>query len=116
MTLSRTRLLAYAVGALASLLLSMAIAYLIGKGCAVTPAPPIERGIDAGPGERVIAAELDAAVRREQERLDALIAEQQGELARLRGEDAASFEAAKRRGRQALAEWFAARMPRDGGV
>jgi hypothetical protein len=110
---ARARAIAIIGGAVLLAALILTAGVMVGRGCSRPVVVPA--GIDAGPGDRAIAADLDGAVQSERERLDALVAEQQGELAALGAEDAAEFAAAKRRGREALAAWFAARMP-DGGV
>ena len=115
--MTRWQWLGLAAGALGIVLLTLALGITIGKGCGgVAYVQPV--GIDAGPGDRVIAAELDASLRREDERMAALLAEHEREIAEIHGRETAEFERVRSEGRDALAVWFKERTLRllgDGG-
>lgn len=77
------------VGGLALLLLVVVFAFYGGRGCAPTPEPLPPSGIDAGPGEREIAARLDAAVQH--------AAEELARIERKHAEEIAEFDEVQRR-------------------
>jgi hypothetical protein len=75
-------------------------------------------GIDAGPGDHAIAARLDADVQAEEARIRELEVEHQREIAAMGAQEQADYQAARARGRDALAIWFkerTARLLSDGG-
>lgn len=82
------------------------VAFVLGRGCSPHPTPiPLPAGIDAGPGEGVIAARLDAEVQAGQAHIEqieqkfdddmaAFDAQQRAEYERVRAgslEDAAQY-------------------------
>jgi hypothetical protein len=76
------------VGGLALLVLAVVLAFYVGRGCSPTPEPLPPSGIDAGPGEREIAARLDAAVQH--------AAEELARIEREHAEEIAAFDEAQR--------------------
>lgn len=84
------------VGGVAVLVLAVVLAFFVGRGCTPEPEPPILIDIDAGPGEREIAARLDAAVQHAQAELDRIEREHAAEIA--------AFDEAQRRKYEAVRE------------
>jgi len=117
MTLTRAQLTLVAL----AVMLLLAVTFAVGRGCGSTPGgvEPVHMGIDAGPGEAVIAARLDAAVQageahmqqiedKFEDDLAAFDQRQREEYERLRGGD--DLEAAARM----LSDWNRSR--RDAGA
>lgn len=84
------------VVAIALVIAVLGISLLVNQCGGCEPRPiPIDLGIDAGPGEQMIAARLDAALQRVDERL--------AEIDRQYAEDIAAFDAQQREKYEALA-------------
>lgn len=71
----------YIGGAVVIALLILGLGVLAGHGCSCSKPPPPVIGIDAGPGEAVIAAQLDGAVQHAAAELARIEREHAAELA-----------------------------------
>jgi hypothetical protein len=105
------------IGAALIFALTLALIVTLGRGCYVTT---IAVGIDAGPGDREIAARLDGAVMEQRERIARLEAQHAGEIAAMQAGERAEYERVRAQGdRKRLARWFrerSARLLQDGGT
>jgi hypothetical protein len=105
-------------GAVVAFVAIVLISFFFGRCSAPDPTPLfVNDGIDAGPGEISIGAELDAAIQTEVERLRALEREHADELETFTEAERREYEATRARGRDALALWFKRRFRAllDGG-
>lgn len=119
-TPSRIETWKVSLGIACAFLVVVAVAFGLGRCSAPDPVEPvIVPEVDAGPGEAAIAARLDAAVQREDERLAALEREHAAEVDALADAERREYEARRAQGRTALAAWFKERTRRllsDAGV
>jgi hypothetical protein len=91
----------------------LAAGIVLGRGCSHTPVVIEPIGIDAGPGDRAIATELDAAIQREERHIRELEAEHARELAEFEKAERAEYERIRATGdRHAMARWFGERSRR----
>jgi hypothetical protein len=106
------------IGGTAMLLLIAVLAFFVGRGCTPPPQPVDDLGIDAGPGEAIIAATLDGALRHRDEEIARIAREHAADIARFEGEQAHKYEEIAAQGPEALAGWFTDfnRRLRDGGT
>lgn len=110
-----------AIAAASIIFAVLAFAFAFGRCSAPDPAPHIivMEDIDAGPGELVIEARLDAAIQSEDARLRALEEARRAELLAFNEHDLLEYAEMKRAGRERLAAWLAERSRRllgDGGL
>lgn len=105
------------VAAVALGLLVVVVAYFAGRGCGPSPQPVENLGIDAGPGEALIAARLDGAVRRAEEELARIEREHADDLAAFDESQREKYDALRTEGPDAVSEYLAAfnRRLRDAG-
>lgn len=86
---------------------------VLARDCACSkPWAPISAGIDAGPGDRAIAGELDASLQREDQHIRELEAQHAQAIAALSEQEQREYEAVRARGRDALARWLKERTAR----
>ena len=108
---------ALALAAFGIVALTLALGIVLGRGCDPVIVQPV--GIDAGPGDRAIAAELDASLRREDERIARLEAQHAAEIAAFSARETAEWDRMRATGdRKQLARWLRERSRRlliDGG-
>lgn len=97
--------------------------FVAGKSCTacepdpVPVGPVVVGGIDSGPGEERIARALDAAAQQAAADLERIEREQREAIERFNAKQRAEYEAVKRRGPTAVADWLTQfnRRLRDGG-
>ncbi len=95
------------IGLAVGFVLLVLVAFVAGRCTSPTPPPTIVvEGIDAGPGDQAAAAELDADVRAEDERLARLERQHEADVAAMTEADRAEYEQTRTQGRDALARWF----------
>jgi hypothetical protein len=118
-TLTRTQLILVAVAAVLLLL----VVFVAGRGCGPMldgGGEPITTGIDAGPGEAVIAERLDAAVQAGEARMEAIEEKFADDLAAFDARQHAEYEALRggddlEAAAELLSSWSRTRR-RDGGT
>lgn len=87
-------------------LVLLAVAFLWGRGCAPSPQPVEPLGIDAGPGEAVIAGTLDAATQAAQARLAELDREHAASIATFNEAQRRKYEDVQAQGPEAVVSWM----------
>lgn len=116
----RQKLYGVSVISAAVLILAVVITFYIGRGCAPDPVIVEPVGIDAGPGEAVIAARLDAAVQHADAQLAQLERDHAAEIARFDETQREKYEAIRAGGVDAADRYireFTLRLrSKDGGV
>lgn len=87
---------------------ALAFAFFIGR-CTTPPSPhPVDDlGIDAGPGERAIAARLDAAAQRAEEELAEIEREHAADIAAFDDAQRAKYDALRHEGPEAVSDFLA---------
>ncbi len=79
---------------------------LLGRSCSHGSSELIVTGIDAGPGDQVIAAALDAAVQVDEQAILELEQRNAHALAQFDDQQAADYARVRQQGRHAVAAWL----------
>jgi hypothetical protein len=95
------------LGGVVAVVCLLVLGALLGRACSHGPAVVIEPvGIDAGPGDRVIAQELDAAIQVDEEAIHQLEERNARALEQFNEQQAAEYADVRRQGRHAVAAWL----------
>jgi hypothetical protein len=105
-------------GGVTAAILFIVVAFYIGRGCEQAPQPVDDLGIDAGPGEAAILADLDAALRHAEVELARIEREHAADIAAFEAGQEAKYEEIRSHGPEVVAAWFTDfnRRLRDAGL
>lgn len=94
------------IGGLVAVIGLLVLGALLGRSCSHDPVIVEPVGIDAGPGDQVIATQLDASIQVDEAAIRDLEARNERALAQFNDDQAAEYAQVRRQGRHAVAAWL----------